>query len=102
MAKKPQRTKGAIGGLVGRSDGGKIENCYAEGKIIINGNPEDVDIGGLVGQSENTEILDSSADVKIEFRNETSPNEPIIELKPNFYGIGVNLRAFFRKLFSRK
>ena len=26
----------------------------------------------------------------------------IIELKPNFYGIGVNLKALFRKLFKRQ
>ena len=95
---KSAKTKGAIGGLVGQAVGGKIDNCHAEGKIIIKENPEDVNVGGLVGQSENTEILNSSADVKVEFESETNPSEPIIELKPNFYGIGVNLRVLFKKL----
>lgn len=100
MAKKDKsgKRKGAIGGLVGRSVGGKIVDCHANGKIIINGKPNDVNVGGLVGQSENTEIVNSSADVKVEFENETNRSEPIMELKPNIYGVGVNLRALFKKI----
>ncbi len=92
------KRKGAVGGLVGRSIGGKIVDCHADGNIIIKGKPKDANVGGLVGQSENTEIVNSSADVKVEFENETNRSEPIIELKPNFYGIGVNLRALFKKV----
>ena len=54
-----------IGGLVGKSIGGKIENCHASGKIIINGVEQDINAGGLVGKVENTEIINSSSDVQI-------------------------------------
>ena len=100
MAKRDSsgKLKGAVGGLVGRSVAGKIDNCHFKGKITINGNPAGIDVGGLIGQSENSEIVNSSADAKVEFVNETKLSEPIIELKPNFYGIGVNLRALFKRV----
>lgn len=93
----PLKRKSAVGGLVGRSIGGHIENCHFKGEITIHGNPEDVDVGGLVGRTEKTEIVNSSADAKVEFADETHPNEPIIELRPNLYGIGVNLRVLFKR-----
>ena len=69
MSKERKNQEPSIGGLVGRSKGGKIENCHSEGKITINGKPKDINVGGLVGQSENTEIINSSSKVKILFRH---------------------------------
>ena len=96
--KHHRKPKSAMGGLVGRSSGGRIENSHFEGKITINGNREDVDVGGLVGQSENTEIVGSSADAKVEFTDRTHSSESILELKPNFHGIGINLRALAKRI----
>jgi hypothetical protein len=94
----PPKHKQTVGGLVGRSVGGRIENCHVKGKITINGNPDNCNVGGLVGSSEDTKILNSSADVKVEFAGQTPQTEPIIELKPNFYGLGINLRALWKKV----
>ena len=94
----PKKSKSAVGGLVGRSIGGHMENCHFEGEITIHGNPEDVDVGGLVGQSENTEIVSSSANAKVEFVDGVHPSEPMIELKPNLYGIGLNLRVLWKRV----
>lgn len=68
-----KKTKSAVGGLVGRSVGGRIENCHFEGEITIRGNPEGLDVGGLVGQQEETKIVNSSADAKIKFADEMHP-----------------------------
>ena len=95
---KHEKPKSAVGGLVGRSIGGHIKNCHFKGEIKINGNPEDIDVGGLVGQIKNTEIVNSSADAKIKFTDKMHPSEPIFELKPNLYGIGVNLRVLAEKV----
>lgn len=62
--------KSAIGGLIGRADGGKVSNSHYKGKITIHGNPEGVDVGGLIGQEENTEVIDSSADAEIEYKQD--------------------------------
>ena len=96
--KNSKKGKPAVGGLVGQSSGGRIENCHSEVKITINGNPEDIDVGGLVGRSEDTEIVNSSADAKVLFKGETQPSEPIFEIKPNFHGIGINLRALIKRI----
>ena len=98
--KSSKKPKPAVGGLVGSSSGGRIENSHFEGKIRINGNQKDVNVGGLVGRSENTEIVNSSANAKIEFANETEPSEPIFEIKPNIYGIGVNVRALLKRVLA--
>ena len=62
--------KSAIGGLLGRQHGGKVSNSYFKGKITIHGKPEEVDVGGLIGQGENTEVVDSSADAEIEYKQD--------------------------------
>ncbi len=95
---KHKKSKSAVGGLVGRSIGGRIKDSHFKGEIKINGNPEDIDIGGLVGQSENTEIMNSSADAEIKFADKIHQSEPIIEIKPNLYGISVNLRVLAKKV----
>ena len=99
-----EKPRPAVGGLVGRATGGRIEDSHAKVEIRVNGKPADVDVGGLVGQSENTEIVNSSAEAKLEFADETHPGERILELKPNVYGFGVNLRPLWRKArpFFRK
>jgi len=66
MKKQKSSKKINIGLLAGSSKGGKIENCYASGKIKINGKEKNLNVGGLVGSSENTEIKDSSSKVTIE------------------------------------
>ena len=98
--KDSKKRKPAVGGFAGQSIGGRIENCHFEGKITINGNPEDIDVGGFVGRSEDTEIINSSANAKVSFADETQPSEPIFDIKPNFYGIGVNLRAPFMRIIA--
>jgi membrane-bound ClpP family serine protease len=70
ISKKKQRGKSAMGLLIGRSTGGKVINCHASGKITIHGKPEDVDAGSLIGQSENTEVVGSSADAEIEYKQD--------------------------------
>ncbi|MGB2815525.1 MAG: GLUG motif-containing protein [Dehalococcoidales bacterium] len=70
LAKKKIQPKPAIGLLVGRNNG-KIINCHASGKITIHGKPEDVDAGGLIGAAgESSEVVDSSADAKIEYKQD--------------------------------
>ncbi len=64
------KTKSAIGGLIGKSSGGRVSNSYYKGKIIIRGKSQEVDVGGLIGQSENTEVVDSSADAEIEYKQD--------------------------------
>ena len=92
-----EKPRPAVGGLVGRSKGGRIEGCHAKVEIRINGKPADVDVGALVGQSENTEIVNSSAEAKLELADEKRPDEPILMLKPNFHGVGLDLRAIWRR-----
>ena len=65
----------AVGGLIGRSLGGCIENCSAKGKITVNGDSRDVDVGGLVGQSQDTKIINSEADVEIKRSSESHPTD---------------------------
>ncbi len=95
--KDTKKPKPAVGGLVGQSIGGRIENSRFEGKITVNGNQEDVDVGGLVGRAENTKIVNSSADANISFAGKAQTTE-IFEIKPNIYGISVNLRALVKKI----
>ena len=60
----------AIGLLVGRNNG-KIINCHARGKITIHGKPGDVDAGGLIGATgKSSEVVDSSADAEIEYKQD--------------------------------
>lgn len=65
MSKKSKKSI-CIGGLVGKSVGGRIENCHVSGKIIIDGVETDINAGGLVGHAENTEITNSTSDVDIQ------------------------------------
>lgn len=58
--------KRCIGGLVGKSTGGKIINCHVSGKIAVSGKDGSSAIGGLVGEAIDTDIINSSADVTIE------------------------------------
>ena len=75
MKKTKQVKKSAIGLLFGRVDGGTIKNCSVSGQIIINGEPQNYDIGGIAGSATyNTEIVNSSADVKVIITNDTNPN----------------------------
>lgn len=71
------KKENCIGGLVGKSIGGKIENCHASGKIIINGVETNLTVGGLVGEAENTEIINSTNDVDIQIME----NKKFDELK---------------------
>lgn len=41
-------------------------------------------------------------DAKLDLSRRESSAEDIVDVKPNFMGIGLNLNALFRKLFSRK
>lgn len=70
LAKEIIHNKPAIGGLIGHSVGGKITDCHFKGKITTKGNSKDVDVGGLIGRSENTEIVNSSADAEIEYKQD--------------------------------
>ncbi len=65
MNKKSKKTA-YIGGLIGKSVGGRTENCHASGKIIIDGVETDINAGGLIGNAENTEIINSTSDVDIQ------------------------------------
>lgn len=67
LTKGAAQTKGAVGLLIGHAVNSKVDNCHAEGKIIIKGKPESVDVGGLIGNIENTEVANSSADAEIEY-----------------------------------
>ena len=59
-------SKACVGGLIGAcGDEVFLENCTAEGQIIINGD-EQANVGGLVGYAEgNVRIKDCSSNVKI-------------------------------------
>ena len=76
QANGKQAKSSAVGGLVGRSVGGRIENSSFKGKITVNGDSKDVDVGGLVGQSQDTEIVNSGADAEIERASERHLTEP--------------------------
>lgn len=42
-----------------------------KGKITIKGTPKEVDVGSLIGRAEeNTEVVDSSADAEIEYKQD--------------------------------
>lgn len=64
--------KPAIGGLIGHTGRGtKVRNSHYKGKITIKGTSEEVNVGGLIGQAEeNTEVVDSSADAEIEYKQD--------------------------------
>ncbi len=66
------QSKGKIGGLIGYAGrGAKVRNSHFKGKITIKGTPEEVNVGGLIGQAEeNTEVVDSSADAEIEYKQD--------------------------------
>lgn len=70
LTEKRTQSKLVVGGLIGKSSGGKVSNSHFRGKIIIQGEPEEIDAGGLIGQSENTEVVDSSADAEIEYKQD--------------------------------
>lgn len=63
MMEEEKRNHSSIGGLVGKMNGGKIENSHAEGKIIITGEAKNV--GGLVGDMSEGEIIDSTSNMEI-------------------------------------
>lgn len=50
---------GTIGGVVGYLKGGKIENCYAEGKIGSLSNTSNLKVGGLVGRADNNAVINN-------------------------------------------
>jgi len=68
--KRRTQSKLTVGGLIGRAKGGKVSRCFSTGKLTAHGKPEGVDVGGLIGQSENVEIVDSSADAEIEYKQD--------------------------------
>ena len=70
IRKKGKGNKRAIGGLIGASKGGRVINSYFKGKITIHGKPEDVDAGSLIGRSEDTEVVNSSANAEIEYKED--------------------------------
>ena len=70
ILKRKSSSKSAIGLLIGKSKGGRVSNCSAEGKIMFHGKPEDINIGGLIGDIENTEVTDSTANVEIEYKED--------------------------------
>ncbi len=70
VPRERRQTKPAIGGLVGRNYG-KVINSHFKGKITIHGNPEEMDVGGLIGAGgENSEVVGSSADAEIEYKQD--------------------------------
>lgn len=62
--------KFVVGGLIGSSSAVKLTDCHFKGKIIIHGKSEDIKVGGLIGQAENTEVVDSSADAEIQYKQD--------------------------------
>jgi hypothetical protein len=70
-----KKEKRNIGLLVGKSEGGRIENCHATGKIIIDEVESDINAGGLVGHAVNTEIINSTSDVEVQYSEDKIFNE---------------------------
>lgn len=68
--KKRTQSKLAVGGFIGRANGGKVSRCSSTGKTTVHGKPEEGDVGGFIGQSKNVEIVDSSTDVEIEYKQD--------------------------------
>lgn len=68
--KNNNKKKPSIGGLVGHSEGGRIENCHFEGTIKIEGDAKSVNVGGLVGSSKDTIIVDSTSKANIQISDD--------------------------------
>ena len=61
-----------IGGIVGESIGGSIENSNSEGQIFVEGKSNNVKVGGIAGSSKDTKIIDSKSNGRIEIVDTTS------------------------------